>query len=206
MKKAFTVSELLVTMAIIGVIAMLVLPSFLKDYHKRIYTTKFKKTYEVLFSAMEQACIDNNVSYFNQTPYAKPNDSDKQAEFINKYFKVAENAKTEGDSPFAPVYKTINSEADAEGEALDLSAGASARLKGGEVLAIMCETTTECIVTVDINSAEGPNTGGRDLFQFRLDTENNKVISNVDSATCGTDIYGRGCLSKLLEDNWVMKY
>ena len=34
MKKALTIGELLITMAIIGTIATLVLPGFLKDYHK----------------------------------------------------------------------------------------------------------------------------------------------------------------------------
>ena len=73
MRKALTIGELLVTMTIIGVIAALVLPGFLKDYHKRIYTTKLKKTYEILDNAINQACTDNNVSYFYQTPYATYN-------------------------------------------------------------------------------------------------------------------------------------
>ena len=34
MRKGLTIGELLVTMAIIGVIAALVIPGFLKDYHK----------------------------------------------------------------------------------------------------------------------------------------------------------------------------
>ena len=37
MKKALTIGELLITMAIIGTIATLVLPGFLKDYHKKLY-------------------------------------------------------------------------------------------------------------------------------------------------------------------------
>ena len=47
MRKALTVGELLITMAIIGVIAMLVLPGFLKDYHNRLYTTRLNKSYEI---------------------------------------------------------------------------------------------------------------------------------------------------------------
>lgn len=203
MKKAFTVSELLITMTIIGVIAILVLPSFLKDYHKKIYTTRLKKTYEVLFSAMEQACIDNNVSYFYQTPYSKPNDSAKQVEFINKYFKVIGNAQVGDISPFATKYKILNSN---EESAFSLTSGASARLKGGEAISIACANASSCTVIVDVNSTEAPNVGGRDLFTFSLDTVNNKVSSNDSYSQCGADIYGTGCFSRIIRDNWVMNY
>ena len=64
MKKALTIGELLITMGIIGVIAMLTLPGFIQDYHKRVYTTKLKKSVEMIENAVNQACADNNVSYF----------------------------------------------------------------------------------------------------------------------------------------------
>ncbi|HAS93252.1 MAG TPA: dolichyl-phosphate-mannose--protein mannosyltransferase, partial [Cyanobacteria bacterium UBA10660] len=48
MRKGLTISELLVAMAIIGVIAVLVIPGFLKDYHKKLYTTQLKKTYGMI--------------------------------------------------------------------------------------------------------------------------------------------------------------
>ena len=55
MKKALTIGELLITMAIIGTIATLVLPGFLKDYHKKLYTARLKKTVEMLENAVNQA-------------------------------------------------------------------------------------------------------------------------------------------------------
>lgn len=206
MKKALTIGELLITMTVIGVIAALTLPSFMKDYHNKLFTTRLKKTYESLTSAMEQACIDSNVSYFNQTPYAKVGAVDKQAEFLNKYFKLSGVAITSGNRPFATTYRKMGSNT---GEPLQLPTSAYARLKSGEAIDLMCETLTECIVTVDVNSTDGPNVGGRDMFRFRIDTVNKKVFSHVDPASCNNgnkDIYGHGCLNKIIEDNWVMKY
>lgn len=84
MRKALTVGELLITMAIIGVIAMLVLPGFLKDYHNRLYTTRLKKSYEQISDALERASIDSNVSYFAQTKYIT-----NTQEFLQNYFKVS---------------------------------------------------------------------------------------------------------------------
>ena len=43
MKKALTIGELLITMAIIGTIATLVLPGFLKGYHKKLYVTRLMR-------------------------------------------------------------------------------------------------------------------------------------------------------------------
>ena len=88
MKKALTIGELLITMAIIGTIATLVLPGFLKDYHKKIYVARLKKSVELIENAINQACIDNNVSYFYQTPYAASNDKTSAQAFIDKYFKT----------------------------------------------------------------------------------------------------------------------
>ena len=205
MRKALTIGELLITMTIIGVIAILVIPGFLKDYHHKIYTTKLKKAYGLLSNAMEQACIDNNVSYFNQTPYSKGGAINKQQEFLDNYFKVSQ--KNAG-SAFADTYRTING-VNNEGSAIteQLADTAKGKFQGGEAVALKCETTVnECIVLLDINGKDGPNIGGRDLFIFRLDTKNNMVMSHSGEDECGTDQYGHGCLNRLIKDNWIMKY
>ena len=59
MKKALTIGELLVTMAIIGVIAVLVLPSFLKDYHNKLYVMRLKKVYEMVEIAINHTFFAN---------------------------------------------------------------------------------------------------------------------------------------------------
>lgn len=203
MRKALTVGELLVTMAIIGVIAMLVLPSFLKDYHNKLYTVRLKKVYEMFTDAMERACTDNNVSYFNQTAYAKPNDAAGQQKFIETYFKVS---KKNGDAAFANSYRKLNATNNDGASISSLITGGKSKLQGGESISLICKSATECIVMVDINSTDGPNIGGRDLFRFRIDTSKNIVMSHSDPAECGTDIYGHGCLNRIIQDNWTMKY
>lgn len=201
MRKALTVGELLVAMTIIGVIAMLVLPGFLKDYHKKLYTTRLKKVYEMLSEAVERSCVDSNVSYFQQTIYSQSSKDSQQA-FLNKYFKKASSNTT---FPFASQYGIINSGATG-GSGIEANA-AYAKLAGGEAIAIACDyNIAECVVTVDINSLDGPNIGGRDFFRFRIDSKNNTIMSHSGVGECGNDQYGHGCLNRLIEDNWVMKY
>lgn len=203
MRKALTVGELLVTMAIIGVIAMLVLPSFMKDYHNKLYTVRLKKVYEMLTDAMERACTDNNVSHFNQTTYAKPNNAASQKAFLETYFKVS---KKNGEAAFADKYRKLSTN-DNEGSSISsYILGGKTKLQGGESISITCESSTECVVLVDINSTDGPNIGGRDLFRFRIDTSTNTVMSHSGAGECGNDNVGHGCFSRIIQDNWTMKY
>ncbi len=209
MRKALTIGELLVTMTIIGVIAALVLPGFLKDYHKRIYTTKLKKTYEILDNAINQACTDNNVSYFYQTPYATyKTGGANQQEFLNKYFKTANRQNS---NPFSSKYKIL---ASGKESSINLANSGWAKLASGEAVSFFCDyTKTRCVIRVDVNSTDGPNIGGRDLFAIAIDIKTNK-LGDVYNAkgdkyspdTCGTEIYGYGCLEKILENNWEMDY
>lgn len=201
MRKALTIGELLVTMTIIGVIAALVLPGFLKDYHKRIYTTKLKKTYEILENAINQACNDNNVSYIGQTKYGISSKANQQ-EFLDKYFKITAT-KTQ---PFAKQYKILNT-----GVLSNYGLASShgwAKLVSGEAVSYYCAggTTTFCVFRVDVNSTDGPNIGGRDFFILYIDLKTNKIYDGKAPEDCGTEYSGGGCFGRILKNNWEMDY
>lgn len=203
MKKALTIGELLITMGIIGVIAMLTLPGFIQDYHKRVYTTKLKKSVEMIENAVNQACVDNNVSYFYQTPYVNTKDSGKhQQEFIDKYFKKAGGNNK---NPFATKYKDLASGKDKK---IGLASEHGwAKLAGGEALSLYCPDKSDyCVLRVDINSTDGPNIGGRDFFAIYLNKKTNEIYDKDASSICGKSQYGEGCFGKLLENNWEMNY
>lgn len=204
MKKALTIGELLITMGIIGVIAMLTLPGFIQDYHKRVYTTKLKKSVEMIENAVNQACVDNNVSYFYQTPYVNTADSGKhQQDFIDKYFKKAGG---DNKNPFATKYKVLET-----GKEIDINLATQhgwAKLAGGEALSLFCTggNADFCVFRIDINSTDGPNIGGRDFFAIYLNKKTNKIYDEEPSSNCVKSQYGEGCFGKLLENNWEMNY
>ena len=204
MKKALTIGELLITMAIIGVIATLVLPGFMKDYHKKLYVAKFKKVIETVETAVNQACIDNNVSYFNQTPYStakSSTDGSNQQAFIDKYFKKVGNITS---SPFSSKYTVIST---GEEKAMNLAQNHGwAKLASGEAISFFCGGDTFCTIRVDINATDGPNVAGGDLFVFELNKATNKIYDTHASSVCGTEHTGYGCYAKLVENNWEMTY
>lgn len=214
MKKALTIGELLVTIAIIGIIATLVLPGFMQDYNRKIYVTHLKKMIEMIEAAVTQACTDNNVSYFYQTPYATT-DGDLQKEFIEKYFK------TMGSNNISQTYGAINTDS-SKAETFTNT------LAGGEYLIMRCNNDkTDCVFTMDINGKNAPNIGGRDAFVITLSTKDNKLYGanpekcggNLRSATESEEDYknrmktsttystnGAGCYEHIVRDNWEMKY
>ena len=58
-RKSFTLAEVLVTLAVIGVIAALTIPGLLKDYQIKQNRVAFKKIYSDLASATKMIMLDN---------------------------------------------------------------------------------------------------------------------------------------------------
>ncbi len=220
MRKALTTAELMIALTIIGIISTLILPGYIENYHKKIYITKLKKTYYTLSNAIEQACIDSNVSSFYQSGYTN---TDKTKDFLEKYMKV----KTQiGSNKFGfnLSYKDIANGQDRETIFLT---DFYTILNDGQAIAIDCSNTPNpalCYVYLDVNATDGPNISGRDMFTFGIDTKNNKIIDPFDPRKCEEDsnvktirnkingstykvgVYGGGCLGRIMNDNWNMNY
>lgn len=61
-KKAFTLAEVLVTMAIIGIVAAITLPSLINDYQQKVYKETWKKAYSEISGIALQMSYDYEVS------------------------------------------------------------------------------------------------------------------------------------------------
>ena len=59
MRKGFTLSETLITLGIIGVVATLTLPNLTASYRKRIVETKLQRIYKVMNDAIELSTVYN---------------------------------------------------------------------------------------------------------------------------------------------------
>ncbi|MDE6137868.1 MAG: type II secretion system GspH family protein [Candidatus Gastranaerophilales bacterium] len=53
MNKGFTLSEILITLGIVGIVAVLTVPGVMKNYQNRLYTAQLEKIYAQLSDAAQ---------------------------------------------------------------------------------------------------------------------------------------------------------
>ena len=85
--KAFTLSEVLITLTVIGIVAMLVLPNFVNNTYKTEYALKLKKKYYEMQQVMQMAYIENG----SMNRWDLSLDTDEfVAKYLAKYLKMSE--------------------------------------------------------------------------------------------------------------------
>lgn len=184
-KKAFgfTLAEVLITLAVIGVVAAMTIPTMVANYQKTQYVTQLKKSYTVIQQALKQIMASEGVTQFDQTglfdgtDYQNAARNDKIDEIIRTNFKVVKSCKN-GDDSCQVAYKFINQGSGGndfgsnyykfyttDGTLFGLNLGTSCPpnlLKTTKIKAV-CG-----YVKVDINGVKNPNTMGRDFFEFLI--------------------------------------
>lgn len=81
--KAFTLSEILITLAIIGVVAALTIPNLVYSYKKRVVKTRLLKFYNIMNETIRLSEIDNG----DKKTWSFPTNqfADNKEKFYNKY-------------------------------------------------------------------------------------------------------------------------
>lgn len=164
MKNAFTLAEVLITLAIIGVVAALTIPSLIQGYKKTEYSSKLKKFYSVMQQAIQMSQIDNglieNWDFQNAVTdedgnYDYNSNMKYEKEWLNKYILpyIKYNKITDG------LYIPPESEDD-EGSydpvTIYMSDGSTVSTWLGNCMDL----------EYDVNGERKPNIGGRDKYKF----------------------------------------
>jgi prepilin-type N-terminal cleavage/methylation domain-containing protein len=209
MKKAFTLSEVLITLGIIGVVAALTLPGLINSSQKRELQVSLKKNYSIIsqaFMAMEQDFGENidGSSYPARTFMP----------VFQKYFKtirdcgLADCVPQEGSN-----YKNFGKSANINQGYLD---DGQIVLADGSIILIENSAVSADLqrvwISVDINGyKKPPNAWGHDLFTFQV-TSSGKLLPMGAKGTMYTDlsiycskdstsnINGIACTAKAFED------
>ena len=58
-KSAFTLAEVLITLAIIGVVAAMTIPTLIQNYRKKVIENKLVKVYSLMNQAIKLSTIEN---------------------------------------------------------------------------------------------------------------------------------------------------
>ena len=200
---AFTLAEVLITLAIIGVIAAISVPSLIQKTNQAELITAWKKNFATLSQALDNVMF-NDGSINIKDSYALRNALGNQLKFvkscdspIGNCWHAAGVAKT---LPL-PNGTTYNYES-------NMSDITGAILNNGALLVIHEDTGYTALgwIMVDVNGFKSPNVAGRDIFIGRITSDGFVAPTEKEFGTCnpvsvgdsGNSYIGLGCSSYYL--------
>ncbi len=192
MKKfAFTLTEILLAIAIVGVIAAILLPIIITKYQNKAFDLAFDREVQTIRDLIRELPISEHVGDFNNTKmYLEKTDENTNYDeysgyFLRKYFRVAKYCGSEPGKCFSNAYYTYNKR-EKNLFNFNVSKHSCALLKNGMSICIspqIVEDREPINIWIDLNGPKGPNIVNRDLREIDLD-----YIGEITVATSNKDI------------------
>ena len=173
-KTAFTLAEVLITLAIIGIVAAMTMPTLIQHFQKKSLETQTQRFYSMMSQAVKQYMADYGVDDLRHTPLASDNYEDTGSpeaiasirDFVTKYLKVAKECDHDANDCFVPEYQLWNGSKDVFFTEANYDYRRDYVLADGSVIRIGYDGGGERPVGlyVDVNGKKGPNRVGYDLW------------------------------------------
>lgn len=194
--KTFTLSEVLITLTIIGIIAAITVPLLMQNYKRQQYTAKLKKVINVINNSFNLAMVDNGLSRESIICDEQIGGANPSGDIFNTYLKDYLNVykiytsteEMEKDN----IFKLGNQNITSDMPLVILSDGTIIQWDG-----VAYGSGNECYTGfwVDINGAAKPNTSGKDILYFYMTTptftSSSKKLSNLPLITTSVGSYGK---------------
>ncbi len=194
-KKAFTLTELLIALGIIGAIAAMAIPSTINKIHNNTLATSLKSNVGAIQQIVSDQLVLKRTKDLSDTDLAT---ADGFFGKLNDAQKCVDTTEC-----WADTYKTLDG---VTNDTYNSRPNDAIKLKNGAVIGYVPETGegAEDIawITIDVNGPERPNIIGRDLFQFGI-TKTGLIHGQVtrNKGTCDT---GTECFNALMKNNYKM--
>ena len=215
--RGFTLSELVVTLAVVGIIAALTVPGLVQHYQRDTQVTMLKKVYMNLQDNLSFMQTENIGLRFDKSLLGE--ESPDVEKFFDDYYNVTLKCGRNPSSCFAPQYKNIRKSV----LNTDFSDDNTycVQFKDSSSMCIIPQSALPATVFVDVNGPDKPNVVGRDMFSFHIyddfsvDVVPPDVVAggtataareNLFNNDCLGSYYGTGCFGKILNDDWKMNY
>ena len=214
MKKGFTLAEVLITLAIIGVVAALTIPTVIAKYNQHAQYTAFMKMYNTI----------TNVLSLVEGEEGKPNvwnyDYHVEAQVIQflkshiySHFKISKICESSTADCFSPYeIKGLNGSEMGSSDEVFMGNGLTVILDDGSFLMVVPIEHDAVIFLFDTNGTKGPNLIGRDIFELMYISDGNgkwgfdfSDNSHLSTSYCDPNSSsgageGGGCAAKLLQE------
>lgn len=220
--KGFTLAEVLITLGIIGVVAVLVMPVIIGRIQDEQYKAAFKKEYSTLAAAIGQLKADNGGTVVDICK-ASTAEYDTFRALLSPYLKIAksseDNAYSTGLWPDfgnfyyydgSPVVQVWDSPFGQYARVVILNDGSSVLFSNGYQDCGTDHDPTGAVYApfyfanfiIDTNGPKKPNTLGKDIFAVYLwhDSLYPYGSNNLDGYQCATtgSFPGLGCAAQIL--------
>lgn len=185
-KRAFTLAEVLITLAIIGVVAALTLPTLIKNIQDAQFKNAAKEAFSKASQAVQQIKIDNGgdlSSYYATANSFKP--------VFMKYFKVSKDCGWHDCVVGADASSAYNNLYGTPGATWFMTYGQFVTTDGmfWAIYNVGDAYGSYLIITVDVNGyTQKPNIFGRDVFMFQV-LNDNLVPMGSKNTFCSTATY-----------------
>ena len=219
-KYAFTLAEVLITLSILGVVAVISVSSIYRNVQDSIMVTKVKQVYSLLDNVVNQMIVENGqVQTWNwpdKADFNQINNANYLASLAKNYFNVSQDCDNnkKGDcSTYG--YKSL------QGETINNSASYKSNyynnafvLRNGMVINCLSgyllpehssESYQAITFRVDINGIKEPNRSGWDIFDFYF-TNSGRLITNFDSTTCNPRLPSNTRMNAMGCSTWILRH
>jgi len=225
-KSAFTLSEVLITLVIIGIVAALTIPTAISKYQKQQYVSGLKKAYSTLKTVTNQIIAEEgtpkaSVGGWASSPSAVYNIYKKHLSLTKDcgtgrgcVDQLSSNGTGASDGfnslkTGKPVYN--NYELNSTFYKVILSDGT--QLIFDDYISPQRNCTHEELGSsemcyaffVDVNGEKGPNTWGKDVYYFAL-KEDGLYPGGCDSGVCDKNGSGIPCACRVIRENAINYY
>ena len=211
-KRAFTLSETLITIGIIGIVAAITIPVLVTNYQKQQTVTRLKQAYSILSNAYK-ASIEDNGDPGGWTYMIKPGEYGASSKafffnYFNDYLKISDYCGIKHTENRTGACAKIFTYGD--------SSAYSVILLNGIAFTFRCDGTTNAEIQIDINGPQGPNRSGRDAFIYRINAQKGlipvpddlygmKACTRTRKNPNGYESWiGWGCSSVIMKNSWTI--
>ncbi len=212
---AFTLTEVLITLGIIGIVAAMTIPTIINSSEKQSTVSKVKEIYSILSQATQQInndCGGDISGCITSTTAGNDNDNTARKETANLYkakLKIAKDCTSTITGCFPnESYKWLNNTNDFGNlySANYLSNGKIILTNGMSIAFDWNGTASNYFdVFVDINGTKKPNLLGKDFFLFTYNLNQRTLNPHIDNS-CSTSSSGGGCSGKILQEGVINYY
>lgn len=212
-KLGFTLSEVLITVGILGVVSAMTMPVLMNDYQEKAEVTRARKVVTELESAFDMYMTQKNIKSISAS-------DDLIKDFVGTSLKTAK-----------PCGNATGCFASTNYKSFDGSKSAKFECSGNAYLlansAAICLTKQSALIknpielVIDTNGPDKPNVGGKDMFRMYIDKKGEftgfslityavdsetKEIPGLKGASCTGSKFGDYCYSLLQANNFKRVY